>query len=228
MLAYIIDQWKNKALPYQNIPEDDLQFDGKAKKLYEIYQSRLRTLNAVDFGDLILHVIEILKTDTSLLINYQNLFKYILVDEYQDTNMAQYLLLRLLAQGSKNICCVGDDDQSIYGWRGAEIGNILKFEKDFPGATVIRLEQNYRSTSNILGAASGLIESNQGRLGKTLWTESNVGDKVQIIKHIDGKDEVSWICDDIYNKIKSEKINFLILRYCSEQHGSLEILKISY
>ena len=208
LLAYIIDQWKNKALTYQNIPEDDLQFDGKAKKLYEIYQSRLRTLNAVDFGDLILHVIEILKTDTSLLFNYQNLFKYILVDEYQDTNMAQYLLLRLLAQGSKNICCVGDDDQSIYGWRGAEIGNILKFEKDFPGATVIRLEQNYRSTSNILGAASGLIESNEGRLGKTLWTESNVGDKVQIIKHIDGKDEVSWICDDIYNKIKSEKIKF--------------------
>ncbi len=208
LLAYIIDQWKNKALTYQSIPEDDLQFDGKAKKLYEIYQSRLRTLNAVDFGDLILHVIEILKTDTSLLLNYQNLFKYILVDEYQDTNMAQYLLLRLLAQGSKNICCVGDDDQSIYGWRGAEIGNILKFEKDFPGATVIRLEQNYRSTSNILGAASGLIESNQGRLGKTLWTKSNVGDKVQIIKHIDGKDEVSWICDDIYNKIKSEKIKF--------------------
>jgi len=208
LLAYIIDQWKNKALTYQNIPEGDLQFDGKAKKLYEIYQSRLRTLNAVDFGDLILHVIELLKTDTSLLFNYQNLFKYILVDEYQDTNMAQYLLLRLLAQGSKNICCVGDDDQSIYGWRGAEIGNILKFEKDFPGATVIRLEQNYRSTSNILGAASGLIESNQGRLGKTLWTESNVGDKVQIIKHIDGKDEVSWICDDIHNKIKSEKIKF--------------------
>ncbi len=208
LLAYIIDQWKNKALTYQNIPEDDLQFDGKAKKLYEIYQSRLRTLNAVDFGDLILHVIEILKTDTSLLFNYQNLFKYILVDEYQDTNMAQYLLLRLLAQGSKNICCVGDDDQSIYGWRGAEIGNILKFEKDFPGAIVIRLEQNYRSTSNILGAASGLIESNKGRLGKTLWTESNVGDKVQIIKHIDGKDEVSWICDDIHNKIKSEKIKF--------------------
>ena len=208
LLAYIIDQWKNKALTYQNIPEDDFQFDGKAKKLYEIYQSRLRTLNAVDFGDLILHVIEILKTDTSLLFNYQNLFKYILVDEYQDTNMAQYLLLRLLAQGSKNICCVGDDDQSIYGWRGAEIGNILKFEKDFPGATVIRLEQNYRSTSNILGAASGLIESNQGRLGKTLWTESNVGDKVQIIKHIDGKDEVSWICDDIHKKITSEKIKF--------------------
>ncbi len=208
LLAYIIDQWKNKALTYQNIPEDDLQFDGKAKKLYEIYQSRLCTLNAVDFGDLILHVIEILKADTSLLFNYQNLFKYILVDEYQDTNMAQYLLLRLLAQGSKNICCVGDDDQSIYGWRGAEIGNILKFEKDFPGATVIRLEQNYRSTSNILGAASGLIESNQGRLGKTLWTESNVGDKIQVIKHIDGKDEVSWICDDIHNKIQSEKITF--------------------
>ena len=136
------------------------------------------------------------------------MFKYILVDEYQDTNMAQYLLLRLLAQGSKNICCVGDDDQSIYGWRGAEIGNILKFDKDFPGATVIRLEQNYRSTSNILGAASGLIESNQGRLGTTLWTDSNVGDKVQLIKHIDGKDEVSWICDDIHNKVRSKKLKF--------------------
>ena len=208
LLAYIIDQWKNKALTYQKIPEDDLQFDGKAKKLYRIYQSRLRTLNAVDFGDLILHVIEILKSDDTLLFNYHNLFKYILVDEYQDTNMAQYLLLRLLAQGSKNICCVGDDDQSIYGWRGAEIGNILKFEKDFPGATVVRLEQNYRSTSNILGAASGLIESNTGRLGKTLWTDSNVGDKVHLIKHIDGKDEVSWICDDIHNKVRSEKLKF--------------------
>ena len=208
LLAYIIDQWKNKALTYNKIPEDDLQFDGKAKKLYEIYQSRLRTLNAVDFGDLILHVIEIFKTDDALLFNYHNLFKYILVDEYQDTNMAQYLLLRLLAQGSKNICCVGDDDQSIYGWRGAEVGNILKFEKDFPGATIIRLEQNYRSTSNILGAASGLIESNQGRLGKTLWTDSNVGDKVQLIKHVDGKDEVSWICDDIHNKVGSDKLNF--------------------
>ena len=208
LLAYIIDQWKNKALTYQNIPEDDLQFDGKAKKLYAIYQSRLQTLNAVDFGDLILHVIEILKADNSLLLNYHNLFKYILVDEYQDTNMAQYLLLRLLAQGSKNICCVGDDDQSIYGWRGAEIGNILKFDKDFPGATVIRLEQNYRSTSNILGAASGLIESNQGRLGKTLWTDSNIGDKVKLIKHIDGKDEVSWICDDIHNQVRSENLRF--------------------
>ena len=208
LLAYIIDQWKNKALTYQNIPEDDLQFDGKAKKLYGIYQSRLRTLNAVDFGDLILHVIEILKADNDLLLNYHNLFKYILVDEYQDTNMAQYLLLRLLAQGSKNICCVGDDDQSIYGWRGAEIGNILKFDKDFPGATVIRLEQNYRSTSNILGAASGLIESNQGRLGKTLWTDSNIGDKVKLIKHIDGKDEVSWICDDIHNQVRSENLKF--------------------
>ena len=208
LLAYIIDQWKNKALTYQNIPDDDLQFDGKAKKLYAIYQSRLQTLNAVDFGDLILHVIEILKADNSLLLNYHNLFKYILVDEYQDTNMAQYLLLRLLAQGSKNICCVGDDDQSIYGWRGAEIGNILKFDKDFPGATVIRLEQNYRSTSNILGAASGLIESNQGRLGKTLWTDSNIGDKVKLIKHIDGKDEVSWICDDIHNQVRSENLKF--------------------
>ena len=208
LLAYIIDQWKNKALTYQNIPEDDLQFDGKAKKLYAIYQSRLQTLNAVDFGDLILHVIEILKADNSLLLNYHNLFKYILVDEYQDTNMAQYLLLRLLAQGSKNICCVGDDDQSIYGWRGAEIGNILKFDKDFPGATVIRLEQNYRSTSNILGAASGLIESNKGRLGKTLWTDSNIGDKVKLIKHIDGKDEVSWICDDIHNQVRSENLKF--------------------
>ena len=208
LLAYIIDQWKNKALTYQNIPEDDLQFDGKAKKLYAIYQSRLQTLNAVDFGDLILHVIEILKADNSLLLNYHNLFKYILVDEYQDTNMAQYLLLRLLAQGRKNICCVGDDDQSIYGWRGAEIGNILKFDKDFPGATVIRLEQNYRSTSNILGAASGLIESNQGRLGKTLWTDSNIGDKVKLIKHIDGKDEVSWICDDIHNQVRSENLKF--------------------
>ena len=209
LLAYVIDQWKNKAITPQKVSEDDIQFDGNAKKLYSIYQQRLTTLNAVDFGDLILHVVELLRSDNHLLANYQNLFKYILVDEYQDTNVAQYLLLRLLANSHQNICCVGDDDQSIYGWRGAEVGNILKFEKDFPGATVIRLEQNYRSTSHILGAASGLIKANQSRLGKTLWTEeSNKGDPVKLIRHVDGKDEVIWICEDINNSVQNEDINF--------------------
>src|SRR5690554_5020323 len=120
-----------------------------------------------------------------------------LVDEYQDTNIAQYLWLRLLAQKHKNICCVGDDDQSIYGWRGAEVGNILRFETDFPGATVIRLEQNYRSTEHILAAASAVIAGNQGRLGKTLWTEAEGGEKLRLIGHWDGEEEARWIGEEI-------------------------------
>ena len=127
-------------------------------RIYSLYQDRLKTLNAVDFGDLLLYCIQLFQDHHEILKSYQDQFHYIMVDEYQDTNVAQYLWLRLLAQGHNNICCVGDDDQSIYGWRGAEIGNILRFEKDFPGATIVRLEQNYRSTTHILGAASGLIE----------------------------------------------------------------------
>ncbi|MBD3678572.1 MAG: UvrD-helicase domain-containing protein [Rhodobacteraceae bacterium] len=168
-----------------------------AKQVYAIYQERLKALNAVDFGDLLLHVLSIFQTYPDVLAQYQRWFRYILVDEYQDTNVAQYLWLRLLAQGHRNICCVGDDDQSIYGWRGAEVGNILRFETDFPGAKVVRLEQNYRSTAHILAAASGVIAANEGRLGKELWTEAEGGEKVRLIGHWDGEEEARWIGDEI-------------------------------
>jgi DNA helicase-2/ATP-dependent DNA helicase PcrA len=157
----------------------------------------LRELNAVDFGDLLLHMVTIFQTHDDVLEQYQRWFKFILVDEYQDTNVAQYLWLRLLAGAHKNICCVGDDDQSIYGWRGAEVGNILRFEKDFPGAKVVRLEQNYRSTPHILAAASGVISGNAGRLGKELWTDLNSGDRVRLIGHWDGEEEARWIGEEV-------------------------------
>ncbi len=166
-------------------------------RTYSLYQSRLKTLNAVDFGDLLLYCIRLFQDNHDILKSYQNQFHYIMVDEYQDTNIAQYLWLRLLAQGHNNICCVGDDDQSIYGWRGAEIGNILRFEKDFPGATTVRLEQNYRSTTHILGAASGLIEKNKSRLGKTLWTETDGGEKVLIRGTWDSEDEARFIGEEV-------------------------------
>jgi DNA helicase-2/ATP-dependent DNA helicase PcrA len=168
-----------------------------AKEIYRRYQNRLRTLNATDFGDLLLHCVTIFQKYPDVLESYQRRFRYILVDEYQDTNVCQYLWLRLLAQAHKNICCVGDDDQSIYGWRGAEVGNILRFEKDFPGAQVIRLEQNYRSTPHILAAASGIIARNEGRLGKTLWTDEKDGEKVRLIGHWDGDEEARWIGEEL-------------------------------
>ena len=166
-------------------------------EIYRQYQDRLITLNAADFGDLLLHVVTIFQKHPDVLAKYQNWFRYIMVDEYQDTNVAQYLWLRLLAQGHRNICCVGDDDQSIYGWRGAEVGNILRFEKDFEGAAVIRLEQNYRSTPHILAAASGVIAGNADRLGKTLWTAREDGEKVRLIGHWDGEEEARWIGEEI-------------------------------
>ena len=172
-------------------------FNNRAVDLYAAYQARLKALNAVDFGDLLLHMVTIFQAHPDVLAQYQRWFRYILVDEYQDTNVAQYLWLRLLAQAHANICCVGDDDQSIYGWRGAEVGNILKFDTDFPGAKVIRLEQNYRSTAHILAAASGVIAGNKGRLGKELWTEADGGDKVRLIGHWDGDEEARWIGDEI-------------------------------
>ena len=151
LLAHIIDSWKNRALIPENIPVSEMSlFDSRASELYAFYQERLKSLNAVDFGDLLMHVVTIFQNESKILESYQKRYKYILVDEYQDTNIAQYLWLRLLASSHKNICCVGDDDQSIYGWRGAEVGNILKFENDFSNATIIRLEQNYRSTEHIL------------------------------------------------------------------------------
>ncbi len=198
-LASLIDGWKNRALLPEKVPEDEaFQFaDGRAIKLYSIYQSRLATLNACDFGDLLLHNITLFQNNPDLLAEYHRRFRYILVDEYQDTNVAQYLWLRLLARGTGNICCVGDDDQSIYGWRGAEVTNILRFENDFEGAKVIRLERNYRSTGNILGAAAHLITGNKGRLGKTLWTEDEVGDTVKVRGLWDGEAEARLIGDDI-------------------------------
>ena len=196
-LAGLIDHWKNRAWGPEQVPSSEASaFNHMGTELYAAYQQRLLTLNAVDFGDLLLHVVTILQKHPDVLEQYQRWFRYILVDEYQDTNVAQYLWLRLLAAKHKNICCVGDDDQSIYGWRGAEVGNILRFEKDFPGAKVIRLEQNYRSTEHILAAASGLITANAGRLGKTLWTEAEGGEKVRLIGHWDGEEEARWIGEE--------------------------------
>ena len=199
MLAGLIDQWKNRGLNPQDLDasENERYANGRGQEFYAAYQARLIALNACDFGDLLLHILNLLKTDRQILKRYQERFKYILVDEYQDTNSSQYLWLRLLAQSHKNICCVGDDDQSIYSWRGAEVANILRFEKDFPEAKVVKLEQNYRSTPHILAAASGLINHNSGRLGKTLWTEETDGDKVQIIGVWDGPEEARRIGDEI-------------------------------
>ena len=197
-LAALIDGWKNRAWTPEALPAaESAAFDGKGPALYAAYQQRLRDLNAVDFGDLLLHVVGILQAHPDVLEQYRRRFRYILVDEYQDTNVAQYLWLRLLAGGHHNICCVGDDDQSIYGWRGAEVGNILKFEKDFPGAKVVRLEQNYRSTPHILAAAGAVIAGNAGRLGKTLWTDAQEGEKVRLIGHWDGEEEARWIGEEI-------------------------------
>lgn len=198
-LASLIDGWKNRAIwPEKLPPNEGRQFaEGKGAKLYAMYQARLATLNAVDFGDLLLHTIRIFTEHPEVLADYHAKFRYILVDEYQDTNVAQYLWLRLLAQGSNNICCVGDDDQSIYGWRGAEVDNILRFDKDFPGAKVIRLEQNYRSTAHILAAASAVIAQNTSRLGKTLRTDAGEGDLVKVRGVWDGEQEARLICDDI-------------------------------
>ncbi|MDO6590246.1 DNA helicase II [Loktanella sp. D2R18] len=198
MLAGIIDAWKNKAWTPDKVPASDSgAFDYQGVPLYTAYQKRLRDLNAVDFGDILLHMVTIFQTHPDILHQYQRWFRYILVDEYQDTNVAQYLWLRLLAQGHKNICCVGDDDQSIYGWRGAEVGNILRFETDFPGAHVVRLEENYRSTPHILAAASSVIAENKDRLGKTLFTSRTDGEKVRLTGYWDGDEEARCIGEEI-------------------------------
>ncbi len=198
-LLAVIQRWKDRGLgPDRVTAAETSEFAaGRALALYRLYQGRLKTLNACDFGDLLLHCLTIFAGHADVLNDYQRRFRFILVDEYQDTNVAQYLWLRLLAQGGGNICCVGDDDQSIYGWRGAEVGNILRFEKDFPGAKVIRLERNYRSTPQILAAASGLIAHNAGRLGKTLWTEGDDGAKVRVSGVWDGEAEALSVAEEI-------------------------------
>ena len=199
-LAFAIDGWKNRGLSPEKVPDGEAYSfaNGKGRELYAEYQQRLKTLNAADFGDLLTECLRLFRERPDVLAEFQRRFRYMLVDEYQDTNVAQYLWLRLLAQGNRNICCVGDDDQSIYGWRGAEVDNILRFERDFPGAVVIRLERNYRSTGHILGAASGLIAHNEGRLGKTLFTDTaEMGEKVAVVSGWDSSEEARAIGDDI-------------------------------
>ncbi len=198
-LASLIDRWKNRGLNPKDLDSGDSEAfaNGRGREFYQAYQDRLKSLNACDFGDLMLHVLNIFRAHSDVLADYQERFKYILVDEYQDTNAVQYLWLRLLAQTRKNICVVGDDDQSIYSWRGAEVANILRFEKDFPGAHVVRLEQNYRSTPHILGAASGLIRANSERHEKTLWTEADGGDKVRVIGVWDAPEEARRVGEEI-------------------------------
>ena len=198
-LAALIDAWKNRGLTPDKVPRGEAFgfAEGKGAALYGAYQKRLKELNAADFGDLLLEVLRLFLQNADLLAQYQRRFRYTLVDEYQDTNVAQYLWLRLIAGGSPNICCVGDDDQSIYGWRGAEVDNILRFERDFPGARVIRLERNYRSNGHILAAASGLIAHNKGRLGKTLFTDAGMGLPVVVTCSWDDEEEARGIADSI-------------------------------
>lgn len=202
-----IQLWKDKGLTV-----DKIDGDFRANVLTEVYkkyQARLLELNCVDFGDLLLYTLNILMSDAEVLDSYQERFKYIMVDEYQDTNVTQYLFLRLICQKHRNLCCVGDDDQSIYSWRGAEIENILRFEKDFPNAKVIRLERNYRSTANILAAASALIRHNQDRLGKTLKVAENSpathsdNSKIKVISTYSGSEEAAYVADEIENLHRS-------------------------
>jgi DNA helicase-2/ATP-dependent DNA helicase PcrA len=198
-LASQIDQWKNKGLDASRVPASEAAAfaNGKGLALYKLYQERLKILNAADFGDLLLESLRVLRENADVLKLYHERFRYILVDEYQDTNTAQYLWLRLLGQGRQNLCCVGDDDQSIYGWRGAEVDNILRFETDFPGAKIIRLERNYRSTGHILAAASGIIARNEGRLGKTLFTDGEMGEKPTVAGVWDSGEEARAVGEEI-------------------------------
>ena len=225
-LSTIINKWKDRGLgPDQITPAEEVAFaDTMASYLYRDYQMRLCKLNAADFGDLLLHNLTIFQNEEQILEEYQQRFRYILVDEYQDTNISQYLWLRLLAQKHLNICCVGDDDQSIYAWRGAEVNNILNFEKDFPGAKVVRLERNYRSTSHILGAASNLIAHNENRLGKTLWTDVNGGEKVRVNGLWDGEAESQLLLDTISDQqLNGHSLNEIaILVRASHQTRPLE------
>jgi DNA helicase-2/ATP-dependent DNA helicase PcrA len=198
-LAGLLDRWKNRGWTPDQIDagESEAFGAGRGAELYAQYQARLKTLNACDFGDLLLHMLVVFRRHADVLDTYRDRFKYLLVDEYQDTNQAQYEWLKLLAEPRRNLCCVGDDDQSIYSWRGAEVANILKFEQDFPGAKIVRLEQNYRSTSHILAAADGLIAHNSGRLGKTLWTDAGDGAKVRVIGVWDGPEEARRVGEEI-------------------------------
>jgi DNA helicase-2/ATP-dependent DNA helicase PcrA len=195
----LIQRFKDRGYTPESVPESEVDdfANGRLRELYRGYQDRLLTLNACDFGDLLLHGLELFRNQAEILADYQRRFRAILVDEYQDTNVAQYLWVRLLAQSHKNLTVVGDEDQSIYSWRGAEVGNILRFEEDFPGARVIRLERNYRSTGHILGAASGLIANNRARLGKTLWTEDDEGERIRVASLWDDEEEARFVGEEI-------------------------------
>jgi DNA helicase-2/ATP-dependent DNA helicase PcrA len=199
MLGGVISRWKDRGLTPEKIDlaEAGDIANGRMRQLYESYQNRLIALNAADFGDLLLHMLTIFTKHNDVLADYQARITHIMVDEYQDTNVAQYLWLRLLTSTRNNLCCVGDDDQSIYGWRGAEVGNILRFETDFSGAKVVRLEENYRSTGHILAAASNIISRNEARLGKTLFTAASDGEKVRVNGYWDGADEARSISSQI-------------------------------
>jgi DNA helicase-2/ATP-dependent DNA helicase PcrA len=203
-LAGLIDRWKNRGWTPSQVDagESEAFAAGRGAELYAQYQERLKTLNACDFGDLLLHMLVIFRRHSDVLEAYRDRFRYLLVDEYQDTNSAQYEWLKLLADPRRNLCCVGDDDQSIYSWRGAEVANILRFEKDFPGAKIVRLEQNYRSTSHILAAADGLIAHNAGRLGKTLWTDAGEGEKVRVIGVWDGPEEARRVGEEVESRMR--------------------------
>ena len=198
-LASLIDRWKNRGIDPKHTPAAEAAAfaSGRSAALYESYQARLKTLNAVDFGDLLLEPLRLLREHDEILAGFRRRFRYILVDEYQDTNVVQYLWLRLLAQTNGNLCCVGDDDQSIYAWRGADIENILRFERDFPGAKVIRLERNYRSFGHVVAVASGLIAHNRGRLGKTLFTDKPLGERPTVAGVWDSQEEARAIGDEI-------------------------------
>src|SRR3954449_6670394 len=204
-LAGLVDRWKNRGWTPRQVDagESEAFAAGRGADLYGQYQERLKTLNACDFGDLLLHMLVIFRKHPDVLQTYRDRFRYILVDEYQDTNQGQYGWLKLLAEPRRNLCCVGDDDQSIYSWRGAEVANILRFEKDFPGAAIIRLEQNYRSTSHILAAADGLIAHNAGRLGKTLWTDAGEGEKVRVIGVWDGPEEARRVGEEAESRMRA-------------------------
>jgi len=202
----VIERWKDRGLPPEAVTHaEQSEFcEGRALDFYKLYQNKLREMNAVDFGDLLLLPLELFKNNNDVLREYQNQFHYILVDEYQDTNVAQYMLLRLLSRGHNNICCVGDDDQSIYSWRGADVDNILNFGKVFPDAKVVRLERNYRSTAHILGAASALIANNAGRLGKTLRVadeDKNAGHLVVVQGYWNGAQEAEKVVEQVEDRL---------------------------
>ncbi|MFQ3307292.1 MAG: DNA helicase-2/ATP-dependent DNA helicase PcrA [Candidatus Midichloriaceae bacterium] len=237
LLLYHINRFKDKSI----VPEhtgsftSGEYFDEKIIKLYKEYQDRLKNLNAMDFGDLVLNNITLFNQNLEICSYYQNKFKYILVDEYQDTNISQYLWLRLLTQNNNNICCVGDDDQSIYGWRGAEITNILRFDKDYKDAKVVRLEKNYRSSKHILNIASELISNNSNRHSKNLWTDVEEGEKAKIISYYNDKEEARGIADEIDMTERVEKIKLsdmaILVRAGYQTRGfeeSLNFLGIPY